>query len=281
MTVVDTANQHAVRTLLRWRARMIRNSIKTDSGFFSIFLGGLLYLAIILVVSFQARAGGMLTRELGVEDEGLALSLMGMHLFVVVCIQGGALYFFRISLQGDFRTARWRNLPVGRETLRRAYLVDSLLNPGAIAALFAAWMLVFAYSRPVTALSIVACLLVGPTFVYLSQTMLLLASDLMTRFRVAGSWLLFLMIAGVGAFLSAAVVGMASGAMPSLLRDFMLNGSTRLALRLPPWGVPTLVLARMAAGQRVQVVAILIAAVIGGSLLLAVANRIAATTELD
>jgi hypothetical protein len=261
--------------------RMIRNSIADDAGFLGIFLGGLLYLAIVVVVSIQGRAGGILTHELAGTGRQLAISLLGMHLFVVVCIQGGALYFFRISLQGDFRTARWRTLPVSRRDLRRAYLIDSLLNPGAIAALIATWMLVFGYSRPSTAPSVVACLLVSPIFVYLSQSMFIIASDLLNRFRIAGSWFLFLLIATVSVLLSGYVVRLVSGALPAFIRGMMLGHSVRIALRLPPWGLPLFVVQRVDSGQSLELFASLMAAVAGGSLLLMAANRIAATTELN
>jgi hypothetical protein len=191
------------------------------------------------------------------------------------------LYFFRISLQGDFRTARWRALPVGRHTLRRAYLIDSFFNPGAIAALVATWLLVLGYATPSTALSVVVCLLVAPIFVYLSQSIFVLASDVLSRFRIAGSWLLLVVIAAAGMLVSGYVVRLASGTAPVFIRNIVLSHSTRITLSLPPWGVPLFVLRRLDSGEGVQSFAALIAAVIAASLLLIVANRIAASTELD
>jgi hypothetical protein len=281
MTTPATDEWGAVRTIMRWRMRMIRNSIASDSGFLGVFLGGLLYLAIVVFVAIQARAGAMISHELAGERPQLSVILLGMHLFLVACVQAGALYFFRISLQGDFRTARWRALPVGRQTLRRAYLIDSFLNPGAIAALVATWLLVFGYARPGTAVAVIACVLVGPIFVYLSQSIFVLAADLLNRFRIAGSWLLFLMIAAAAVLVSGYVVRLASGTIPGLIRDTMLSNATRILLRLPPWGVPLFVLQRLDAGQSAQSFAALIAAVAGASLLLVAANRIAAATELD
>jgi hypothetical protein len=266
---------------MRWRMRMIRNSIATDLGFLGVALGGLVYLAIVVLVAIQARAGGIITREVAVDRRELALTLLGVHLFLVACVQGGALYFFRISLQGDFRTARWRALPVGRHTLRRAYLIDSFFNPGAIAALVATWLLVFGYATPSTALSVISCLLVGPIFVYLSQSIFVLASDVLTRFRIAGSWLLFIVIGAAAVLVSGYAVRLASGTVPAFVLNIMLSDSARIVLSLPPWGVPLFVLRRLDSGQGVQSFAALIAAVIAASLLLIVANRIAASTELD
>lgn len=281
MTLLPPDDWRAVQTLIRWRMRMIRNSMVADSGFLSVFVGGLLYLAIVVVVSIQAKAGGILARELAGNGKQLALSLLGMHLFVLVCIQAGALYFFRMSLQGDFRTARWRALPVSRNVLRRAYLIDCMLNPGAIAVLVATWILVFAYARPLTASSVIACLLVSPIFVFLSQSLFIVASDLLNRFRVAGSWLLFLHLAAVGVLLSGLVVTLASGASPALIRDILLNNFTHDVLRVPPWGLPLFIVERADSGQNVKLFASLIAAMAGASLLLVAANRISATAEPD
>jgi hypothetical protein len=266
---------------MRWRLRMIRNSIATDLGFLGVVLGGVVYLAIVVLVAIQARASSIITREMAIDRRELALTLLGMHLFLVACVQVGALYFFRISLQGDFRTARWRALPVGRHTLRRAYLIDSFLNPGAIAALVATWVLVFGYATPSTIPSVFACLLVAPIFVYLSQSMFLLASDMLSRFRVAGSWILLVVIAAAGILASGYVVQLASGTVPVIIRNIVLSGATRVALSLPPWGVPVFVLRRLNSGQDALSFAALIAAVVVASLLLVLANRVAASTELD
>jgi hypothetical protein len=281
MTATATGEWGAVRTIMRWRMRMIRNSIATDSGFLAVFLGGLFYLAIVVFVAIQARAGAMISHELDREQRQLSIILLGMHLFLVSCIQGGALYFFRISLQGDFRTARWRALPVGRQTLRRAYLIDSLFNPGAIAALVATWLLIFGYAMPRTVVAAMACVLAAPIFVFLSQSIFVLAADLLNRFRTAGSWLLFLMIAAAAVLVSGYVVRLASGTVPVLVRDTMLSNATWIVLRLPPWGVPLFVLQRVDAGHVAQSFAALIAAAAGASLVLVAANRIAAGTELD
>jgi hypothetical protein len=259
--------------------RMMRNSLASDSGFLGVFLGGLVYLAVVVGVSMQARAGGVLARELAGTAREITTTLLGMQIFVVVCVQGGALHFFRVSLQGDFRTVRWCVLPVGRRALRSAYVIDSLLNPGAIAALVATWLLMFAYARPSSAFSYITCLLVSPVFVALTQSILIVASDLLGRFRLAVSWLFLLPVVAASAFVAGYGATLASGATPAFVRGVLLNHSTEFVLRLPPWGLPLFVVERLESGRDGALFAALAAAVAGTTILLAAGNRIAASTE--
>jgi hypothetical protein len=128
---------------------------------------------------------------------------------------------------------------------------------------------------------VMACVLAAPIFVFLSQSIFVLAADLLNRFRAVGSWLLFLMIAAAAVLVGGYVVRLASGTVPVLVRDTMLSNATWIVLRLPPWGVPLFVLQRVDAGHVAQSFAALIAAAAGASLVLVAANRIAAGTELD
>jgi hypothetical protein len=268
-----------VATLMRWRVRMIRNSISTDAGFLSLSLGALIYVAIVVIVSVQAAAGGTVAREMPDVELRLYKGIAGMHFFVITCIQWATLRFFRVSLQGDFRTSRWRALPVDKRVLRRAYVLDSFLNPGTVAALVAGWILVAAYSRPSAVQDLVACLLTSPIYVCLSQVIFITASDFSARFRGAMSWAFLLIIAAGAALSSGYFVSMATGTLPAVLIGMIENPWSQIILQLPPWGVPVLVAEHIRGGHTAAVFGILACAAAGGVALLLAGNWIASITE--
>jgi hypothetical protein len=265
--------------LLRWRSRLVRNSLATDAGFLGVAVGGLLYLAIVTVVALQARTGALLSSEVSLAGSDLGLRLLGIHLMAIVIAQGGALFFFRVSLQGDFTTERWRILPVDRRALRRTALVDSFLNPGAVAALIAGWLLAIGFIRPTDVGALALCLLLAPCFVYLNQSTFILIAEVLTRYRSKAWWVAIVIVATIGLSLSGYVVMVTSAHTPLAARSLAMGRPISMLLLLPPWGPTLAALARIASRDYGMALALLAAGAAFGTAMLSAANRLATASE--
>jgi hypothetical protein len=257
-----------IRTLLRWRLRIVRGSLSSDSGLLTALVGALLYLAVVVIAALQSWSSGVVTHEIALRSPGTALQLLGMSLLFVTCLQGGMLYFFRVHIGSDFRSAAWKSLPVTPHVLKRAQTADALLNPGAVAALVATTLLALSYWGSSGPGAAIVCLALAATFVCLNQSALLFLDGFLDRSAPHLFWPLLALLGAATMFFGIYVMDLLSGGVQDGMQALLTAPATKVLVRLPPWGIPLFALDRLQSGRTEEGLLIILGGILAGALLL-------------
>ena len=271
--LASPANRRDVYLLMRWRVRVVAGALATDLGFLTTIIAAALYVLIVTALALQAWAGGLLLHDLYRSSEEITRRLLGLYFVFLACFQVVALHFFRVGLQCDLRTARWRTLPIAAPALRYARVIDSWVNPGAVAVLLATWILVFRGARPSTPTAVLACVLAAPAFVFVSQAALSMADELFARARTWVAWGLLFAFGCLGFAVAVYASALVVSAPSDLLLQLLEGQWLEWLLWLPPWTVPLRIMGYVAQGQAVAALLVATAAVSLGTLLLSVTTR--------
>lgn len=260
-----------ITAVMRWRFRMLRNMLRTDLGFLTLAVGAVVYSAILVLVASQAWYGATIAALLRDRSPELGIRVCGMY-FVLLCgIQAASVLFIRMTLYGDLRSAVWRTLPISERALRYARWIDSLINPGVVASLLAAWLLLFGFVKPTGIMSTIACILTAPAFVILTQSVVLLAVELLESFRTSVWWTVPVGVALIGAPI---VLYLDSIRDASGVVGLLMSRAAQTLLALPPWSPAVMAIRALHHSMPGIALVVALAATVASGCILAVAARV-------